>query len=120
MANSPPPYLLSCLRSLWLVPNTTTEKTPWKLHNCLFYDWFSNLNYQVVKREEFPLYTWLLVDLPPGPIQKPDGFLEKMKKAIDKGVQYAAGGLASKVADQAIKYANRNEENHLEQEDTYY
>ena len=61
-----------------------------------------------------------MVDLPPGPIQKPDGFLEKMKKAIDKGVQYAAGGLASKVADQAIKYANRNEENHLEQEDTYY
>jgi len=83
-------------------------------------DGLSNLNYQVVKREEFPLYTWILADLPPGPIQKPEGFLEKMEKTIDKGVQYAAGGLASKVADQAIKYANRNEENHLEEEDTYY
>jgi len=83
-------------------------------------DGLSNLNYQVVKRENFPLYTWILADLPPGPKPPPESFWSKMKKSLDNGIQYASKGLAEKVADQAIKYATQNEEKNMEEGDTIY
>ena len=77
-------------------------------------------NLQVVKRQDFPLYTWILVDLPPGPTQKPANFWSKFKKSLDSGMQYAAGGIGNKVADAAIKFAAKNEEDAWESEDTIY
>ena len=90
------------------------------VNNELDEDGINTLKYQVVKREEFPLYTWILIDLPKGPTQKPIDFWSKFKKSIDSGMQYAAGGIAKKVADQAINFATKNEEDKWESDDTIY
>ena len=48
------------------------------------------------------------------------GPITKLKKSLDSGMQYAAGGIGNKVADAAIKFAAKNEEDAWESEDTIY
>jgi len=81
----------------------------------------SNLHYELEKKKELPLYTWILVKLPPAPVHNSFGdFWTRMQKSVNDGMNYAAGGIAMKVADQAIKYAAQREEEDIDSEDTLY
>lgn len=88
--------------------------------NLLDDDGLSNLKYDIIKKKDFPLYSWMLVDLPKAPKPKKKNFWSQIQKKISEGVNYAAGGIATNLADQAVKIASKNEENELDQGDTIY
>ncbi len=85
-------------------------------------DGLSNLKYEVVKQENLPLYTHFLVKLPKDPAEykKKKSILHSIGQSLRAGMDYAAGGLAAKIASQAVSYAAQNEEDQISADDYTY
>lgn len=88
--------------------------------NQLDADGLTTLKYAVKKHQNYPLYTWFLVELPPAPTYKPKNFWNSFKNSVSAGMNYAAGGLASNLADKAVKYASQKDEEEMEYGDKIY
>ena len=86
-------------------------------------DGLATLKYEKVDQKNLPLYTWILVDLPPGPpkkAKKAKNFWNDLQDQLLSGMNYAAGGLAKTVADQAIKFAEKRDEEEEDAKDHLY
>lgn len=89
-------------------------------HNKLDSDGLSTLKYKVVEQKDYPLYTWILVDLPKAPPKKVKSWFDKFQDKVKDGMNLAAGGIAKKVADTAINYAKSRDEEEEDFKDHLY
>ena len=80
----------------------------------------NTLKYKVKDSKDLPLYTWILVDLPPAPPKKVKSWFEQIQSKAKEGMNFVGGGLAKKVADTAVKYAARRDEEEEEMKDHMY
>jgi hypothetical protein len=89
-------------------------------NNKLDNDGLSTLKYTKLEGKNFPLYTWILVDLPKAPPKKTKSLWSKLQSGVKDGMNYAAGGLAKTVAERAIKFAEKRDDEEEEAKDHFY
>lgn len=87
-----------------------TKKMEESATNKLKNDGLSTLKYEKVEEQEFQLYTWILAKLPPAPPKQPKGWMSKMGGSLWSGMSFVSDGLAKKVADTAVDFASRTDE----------
>ena len=80
----------------------------------------NTLKYKLIQSKDFPLYTWILADLPPAPPKKQKSWLEQIKSKAKEAGNFIGGGLAKKVADTAVKIAAKNDDAEEELKDHMY
>lgn len=73
-------------------------------------DGLSTLKYDKLDEQEFQLYTWILAKLPPPPPKHPKSWMSKMGSSLWSGMSFVSDGLAKKVADKAVDFASRTDE----------
>ena len=72
-------------------------------NNELTKDGLSTLKYKVLKKELKPLYTWLLVKLPPGPPKPTKSWWVKASESLQKGVDKMTNGVVESAAQSVIE-----------------
>lgn len=89
-------------------------------NNQLSNDGLSTLTYTPLNSKKFPLYTWILVKLPPPPKKARKSLWSVAQKSLWAGMSSIAGGVAKNIADKASDFASQAEEQHDADEDTVY
>ena len=89
-------------------------------NNQLDSEGLNTLNYKVQQAKDLPLYTWIMVDLPPAPPKKAKSWWNQIQSKAKDGMNFVGGGLAKKVADTAVKFAARRDEEEEEMKDHMY
>ncbi len=78
--------------------------------NKLAEDGLTTLKYTLEREHAYPLYTWLLVRLPPAPPKRPPSFWEKTKGSLWGGMNKLAGGFGKVVAEKMQTFAASQDE----------
>jgi len=88
-----------------------TEMMEKSATNQLKDDGLTTLKYDKIDEQQYPLYTWILAKLPPGPAKKPKGWMSKMGGSLWSGMSFVSDGISKKVADTAVDLAAKTDEN---------
>ena len=88
--------------------------------NKLDSDGLTTLKYKKIQEKYLPLYTWILVDLPKAPPKKVKSWWDQFQNQVKDGMNYAAGGLAKKVAESAVNFAQKRDNEEEESKDHLY